>query len=135
MRRRECRRGTQHDAIEVGELAGGGEKGVRTCVFSCHNDLGGAQAQVEGVERCEVREQIVARGGHDAVEQTVGLVAPGMLAGEHREPDQVLGGERVGIRSGVVGGGARPHHEVFGIVRGEKVAAGGGIGIVAIKRA
>ena len=58
-----------------------------------------------------------------------------MLAGEHREPDQVLRRERIGIWRGVVGGGARPHHQVLGIVGGEEVAAVGGIGIVAIKRA
>ncbi len=79
-------------------------------------------------------EQVLACTGDDPVDQTVRFLAPGMLSGENRKPDQVLGGDPIRIGRCFVGGGARPHYQAFGIVGGEEEAAGVGIGVVAVER-
>ena len=45
--------------------------------------------------------------------------APLLVAGEQREPDEVLCRDAVVVGRGVVGGGGGPHHEAFGVGGGE----------------
>ena len=68
-----------------------------------------------------------------AVEQPVGLLAPGVVAGQRGEPHQVLRGDRVRIGGGVVAGRGRPHHQALGVVGGEEIAAVRRIGVVRVE--
>jgi len=124
----------QHDAIEERKLARGGQEVVGACPRSCHDDLGRAQAQIEGIEQCEMRKEILARARGNPFEQPVGLIAPSVLTGKDREADEVLRRQRVGVRNSIVGGGVGSHHQAGGVIRGEEIAAVVGIGVVAVKR-
>ena len=100
-----------------------------------HHDLGRAQAQIERVEHRGVADQVFAGRAEHALDQPVGLLAPGMVAGEGREADQVLRRDPVRVGRRVVAGGARAHHQALGVVGGEEIAAVVRIGVVAVERA
>ena len=55
------------DAVEERKPACGGEELDRALVVSGHDDLRGAQAQIERIEQGEMREEIVARARHDSL--------------------------------------------------------------------
>ena len=57
-----------------------------------------------------------------------------IVAGQHRQPHQILRRHRVGIGRGVVGGGMRPQQQVVGVVGRQIIAAGVGIGVMRIER-
>ena len=70
-----------------------------------------------------------------AVDQSVGLLAPLIVARQNREPHQILRSDRVGIGRGIVLRRVRPHQQVVGVVGGEVIAAGVGIGVMRVERA
>src|SRR5262245_43736248 len=79
-------------------------------------------------------KQIFGRARSYAFEQPIRLLAPGVLAGEDRKPDQVLRRQGIWIGGRILGGGAGSHHQALRHVSGEEVAASLGIGVVAIQR-
>ncbi len=127
------RGGAQHDAVEERQFQRGLREGFG--VAAGDDDLGAAQPQVERVQQRHMAEQIVAGRRQDAVDQPVGLLAPFVVAGEHRQPHQVARRHRIGIGRGVVGGGMRAQQQIGGVVGGEIIAAGIGIGVMRIERA
>src|SRR5204863_4406579 len=55
-----------HDPIGEGELAGSGEELLGARILSGNDDLGAAQAEIEGIKQCEVSKKIIARARQDA---------------------------------------------------------------------
>ena len=86
-----------------GSLQRRGVSASRRRALARDHDLGAAQPQVERVEQRQVHEQVVGRDRQQPVEQPVGLRAPGVLPGQHRQPHQVLRRDRIGIRRRLVG--------------------------------
>ena len=90
-----------------------------------HHDLGGAQPQVERIEQRRVGEQVVGRRAA-ARRRTAGrprarqASSPASTASRTRFCAATAFG--LGVASSVVA--ARPHHQAFGVVGGEEVAAG-----------
>ena len=127
-------RRAQHHPIEEGKLAGRGQQRVGARALPRHHDLGRAQAQIERVEQREVREQILAARWRAIPSNSRSAWSrQACWPVKTGEPDQVLRGECVRVGRGVVGGGARPHHQALGVVGGEEIAAVVGIGVVAIE--
>ena len=80
----------EHDAVERRQRARGGEQRLRARALPGHHDLGGAQPQIDGVEQRHVHVEILDRLRRDGGDQPVGLVAPGIVARQHRQADQIL---------------------------------------------
>ena len=99
------------------------------------DDLGAAQAQVERIEQRHMAEQIALGRRQNALDQPVGLGAPGVVARQHRQPHQILRRHRVRIGRGVVDGGMRPQQQVGGVVGGQIIAAGVGVGVMGVEGA
>ena len=75
----------QHDAVERRHLAGSGEQSLGAGALPGHHDLGGAQAQIDGIEQRHVHVEIFDRLRRDGGDQPVGLFAPDIVAGEQRQ--------------------------------------------------
>ncbi len=69
-----------------------------------HDDLRSVQAHVECVQEREVAEQVVGCARQDGVEHGVSLDAIAIVAGQHRQPHQVLRDQAVVIRNCIVDG-------------------------------
>ena len=123
----------QHDAVEERKLQRGrGEalgSGPVTTISAARSRRSSALSSATWTNR------FCAATGSTPSNNRSACVAPGVVAGQRRQPHQVLRGERVRVGRGVVGGGGRPHHQAFGVVGGEEIAAGVGIGVVPIERA
>ena len=94
----------QHDAIERRNGARRGEQRFGARALPGHHDLGGAQPQIDGVEQRHVHVEILDGRRRDRRDQPVGFVAPAIVAGEQRQPDEILRGDRIVVRRCLVGG-------------------------------
>ena len=123
----------QHDAVEERQL----ERGLRETVSgrAGQHDLGATQAQVERIEQRHVAEQIALGRRQNALDQAVGLRAPDVVAREHSEPHQVLRRHSVRIGRGVVHGGMRPQQQIGGVIGGQVITAGVGVGVMGVEGA
>ena len=68
-------------------------------------------------------EQVLACAASTPSNSRSACVAPGVVAGQRREPDRFCAAIAVRIRRRVVAGRGRPHHQAFGVVGGEVIAA------------
>ena len=112
-RQRICRAGVKYDAVERRERASRSEQRFGAGPLARHDDLGGAQPQVDGVEERHVHVEVFDCLRSDSGDQPVGLLPPGVVAGEQRQTDEVLGSDSVMVRRGLVGGRGRADDEVL----------------------
>ncbi len=79
-------------------------------------------------------KDILARARDDPVQQAVGLLSPGMPAGEDGQANEIACRQCIGVGRGIVGGGAGSYHQTLGVVCGQEIAAIGGIGVMTVER-
>ena len=92
------------DAVERWQRARCGKQRVGALALPRHHDLGGAQPQVDGVEQRHMHVEVLDRERRDRRDQPVGFPAPAVVAGEQRQPDEILRGDGVVVRCRFVGG-------------------------------
>ena len=125
----------QDDSVKGRVAAGGGQQRVGLGPLPGHHDLGGAQPEIDGIEQRHVHVEIFRGRRCDRGDQSVGFVAPAVVAGQDRKPDEILRGDRVVVRSGLIGGRGGADDQTFGVGGGEIISSGLGIGVIAVERA
>ena len=78
-------------------------------------------------------QQVVGRAASTPSNSRSACSRHAVVAGQRREPHQVLRRDRVRIGGGVVAGRSRPHHQALGVVGGEEIAAVVRIGVVRVE--
>jgi hypothetical protein len=125
----------KHNAVERRQRAGRGEQRFGAGALPGHDNLRGAQSQIDGVEQRHVHVEIFDRLRRDGRDQPIGFLPPGIVAREQREADQVLRGDCVVVGRCLVRGGGWADHKTFGIGSGEIIRSRFHIRIIAIKGA
>ena len=87
----------EHDAVERRTAACGVSRVCATAPSPVTTISRRAQPQIDGVEQRHMHVKVFGGERRDGGDQAIGLIAPGIVAGEYRETNEVLCGDRVVI--------------------------------------
>ena len=110
MRRREHvrRLALDHDAIKRRAAPRDGKKSMRLCPLPRDDNLRDAQSQIDRIEKRYMHIGVLDHKRRDRRDQFVGFFTPGVVAGQYRKADQILGRNGVVVRRCFIGGRRGP---------------------------